>query len=206
MQAEVVRDSVLHLAGALDTKMGGQELDPKLEATTQRRSLYYAIYPEGGGIMKFMATFDPADPIDCYRRKRSIVPQQALALSNSQLAVHHGRLLARKLSDEAKSVGGDSTAQQTAFVSAAFEQILTRPPTMKEREFCDEFLQRQQALYTQSKQKPGAPPPRFRRTTMKVKNSLRSLKARHRDCRVVRRKGRVYVINKTQPRFKARQG
>ena len=41
---------------------------------------------------------------------------------------------------------------------------------------------------------------------MKVKNSLRSLKSRHRDCRVVRRKGRVYVINKTQPRFKARQG
>ena len=31
---------------------------------------------------------------------------------------------------------------------------------------------------------------------MKVKNSLRSLKQRHRDCRVVRRKGRVYVINK----------
>jgi large subunit ribosomal protein L36 len=57
---------------------------------------------------------------------------------------------------------------------------------------------------------------------MKVKNSLRSLKARHRDCRIVRRKGRlkarhrdcrivrrkgrVYVINKTQGRFKARQG
>jgi large subunit ribosomal protein L36 len=41
---------------------------------------------------------------------------------------------------------------------------------------------------------------------MKVVNSLRSLKARHRDCRVVRRKGRVYVINKTQRRFNARQG
>ena len=41
---------------------------------------------------------------------------------------------------------------------------------------------------------------------MKVRNSLRSLKNRHRDCRIVRRKGRVYVINKTQRRFKARQG
>ncbi len=41
---------------------------------------------------------------------------------------------------------------------------------------------------------------------MKIRNSLRSLKGRHRDCRVVRRKGRVYVINKTQRRFKARQG
>jgi large subunit ribosomal protein L36 len=41
---------------------------------------------------------------------------------------------------------------------------------------------------------------------MKICNSLKSLKTRHKDCRVVRRKGRVYVINKTQRRFKARQG
>ena len=41
---------------------------------------------------------------------------------------------------------------------------------------------------------------------MKVRNSLKSLRARHRDNRVVRRKGRLYIINKTQKRFKARQG
>ncbi len=45
-----------------------------------------------------------------------------------------------------------------------------------------------------------------RKDAMKVRNSLRSLKNRHRDCQIVRRKGRVYVINKTQKRFKARQG
>jgi large subunit ribosomal protein L36 len=41
---------------------------------------------------------------------------------------------------------------------------------------------------------------------MKIKNSLRSLRGRHRENRLVRRKGRIYVINKTQKRFKARQG
>jgi large subunit ribosomal protein L36 len=41
---------------------------------------------------------------------------------------------------------------------------------------------------------------------MKVKNSLKALKGRHRDNQLVRRKGRVYIINKTAPRFKARQG
>ncbi len=41
---------------------------------------------------------------------------------------------------------------------------------------------------------------------MKVVNSLKSIKSRHRQCRIVRRKGRVYVINKTNRRFKARQG
>jgi large subunit ribosomal protein L36 len=43
-------------------------------------------------------------------------------------------------------------------------------------------------------------------TAMKIRNSLRSLRGRHRDNRLVRRKGRLYVINKTQKRFKARQG
>ena len=41
---------------------------------------------------------------------------------------------------------------------------------------------------------------------MKVRNSLKSLKLRHKDCRVIRRRGRVYVINKTNRRYKARQG
>tara|TARA_B100001093_G_C26469716_1_gene860068 strand:- start:190 stop:360 length:171 start_codon:yes stop_codon:yes gene_type:complete len=45
-----------------------------------------------------------------------------------------------------------------------------------------------------------------RKKTMKVSNSLKTLKKRDRNCRVIRRKGRVYVINKTNPRFKARQG
>ncbi|SFI56403.1 LSU ribosomal protein L36P [Aquamicrobium aerolatum DSM 21857] len=41
---------------------------------------------------------------------------------------------------------------------------------------------------------------------MKIKNSLKALMSRHRDNRMVRRKGRVYIINKSAPRFKARQG
>jgi len=41
---------------------------------------------------------------------------------------------------------------------------------------------------------------------MKVVNSLKTLKTRDRNCKLVKRKGRVYVINKANPRFKARQG
>ncbi|KAF6680384.1 type B 50S ribosomal protein L36 [Pantoea agglomerans] len=41
---------------------------------------------------------------------------------------------------------------------------------------------------------------------MQVLSSLRSAKNRHRDCKVVRRKGRIYVICKSKPRFKAVQG
>lgn len=41
---------------------------------------------------------------------------------------------------------------------------------------------------------------------MKIRNSLRSLRKRHRGNRLVRRKGRIYILNKTNRRFKARQG
>jgi large subunit ribosomal protein L36 len=52
----------------------------------------------------------------------------------------------------------------------------------------------------------GARGPRADGNHMKIKNSLRSLIKRHRENRLVRRKGRVYIINKTHPRYKARQG
>jgi len=50
--------------------------------------------------------------------------------------------------------------------------------------------------------------PRLRQGSalMKIVNSLKTLKKRDKNCRVVRRRGRVFVINKVNPRFKARQG
>jgi large subunit ribosomal protein L36 len=41
---------------------------------------------------------------------------------------------------------------------------------------------------------------------MQVLSSLKEAKKRHRDCHVVTRRGRTYVICKSNPRFKARQG
>jgi large subunit ribosomal protein L36 len=41
---------------------------------------------------------------------------------------------------------------------------------------------------------------------MKVVSSIGALKYRHPDCQVVKRRGRIYVICKSNPRFKVRQG
>jgi large subunit ribosomal protein L36 len=41
---------------------------------------------------------------------------------------------------------------------------------------------------------------------MKIRNSLRSVRKRHRDNHLVRRRGRLFVINKKARRYKARQG
>ncbi|MDE1313532.1 type B 50S ribosomal protein L36 [Vibrio aestuarianus] len=40
---------------------------------------------------------------------------------------------------------------------------------------------------------------------MKVLSSLKSAKSRHPDCQIVRRRGRMYVSCKSNPRFKAVQ-
>lgn len=40
---------------------------------------------------------------------------------------------------------------------------------------------------------------------MKIVKSLKSLKSRDKNCRIVKRKGRVLIINKINKRFKAKQ-
>jgi len=40
---------------------------------------------------------------------------------------------------------------------------------------------------------------------MKVRSSLKSAKSRA-DCQIVKRRGKLFVISKSNPRFKARQG
>jgi hypothetical protein len=137
MEAEAVRDSLLHLAGALDSRMGGQELENKDALTTTRRSLYYSFNPESDGRSEFSALFDAPDPNDCYRRTRSVIPQQALALTNSKLVHDHAAALVKRL--------GAPASDNTAFITAAFEHILTRPPSRAELAECETFLTQQAA-------------------------------------------------------------
>ncbi|MBM3829026.1 MAG: DUF1553 domain-containing protein [Verrucomicrobia bacterium] len=135
MESEVVRDSILHLAGALDSRMGGQELENKDALTTTRRSLYYSFNPESDGRSELSALFDAPDPNDCYRRTRSVIPQQALALTNSKLVHDHAAALAKRL--------GAPASDNPAFITAAFEHLLTRPPSRAELAECEGFLPNQ---------------------------------------------------------------
>jgi mono/diheme cytochrome c family protein len=141
MEAEVVRDSVLHLAGELDTAVGGQEIPHEQGLAVRRRSLYFAHHGESK--MDFLDLFDAANPCDCYRRSRSVLPQQALALVNSEFTLRQARLLARKLSARLGPAG------ESAFVQAAFEQVLGRPASAAEQAAALAFLDRQAALYRQ---------------------------------------------------------
>jgi hypothetical protein len=130
MEAEMVRDSVLHVAGSLDLARGGPDLDYRKGLAVPRRSLYFRHAREKQ--MEFLRVFDVANPRECYRRQESIRPQQAFALVNSSLTLAQSRKLAGRL--------GGKDVDDEAFVIAAFETVLSRRPSESERKECRLFL------------------------------------------------------------------
>jgi hypothetical protein len=133
LEAEAVRDSLLAAAGELDLTAGGPEIPQDQGLTSRRRSLYLAHHGEAR--TEFLDLFDAANPCDAYRRTTSVLPQQALALTNSELALRTSRALAAKLPET-----------DEAFVRAAFERVLGRPPHADEAAASAAFLARQRAL------------------------------------------------------------
>ena len=133
MEAEIIRDSTLYVAGQLDPKLGGPELDENAGMTVGRRSVYFRNTKEKK--MTFLDLFDRPNVVECYRRSESVVPQQALAMANSPLSLAQARLLAKAMAAEA------STPE--TFITAAFEQVLSRPPSAAERAECEAFLSEQ---------------------------------------------------------------
>jgi hypothetical protein len=142
MEAELVRDSILHLSGELDLAQGGPPI-PNVEAEkSKRRSLYFECFPEPGGNSQFAEMFDPATPLECYHRTSTIIPQQALALSNSKLSAERSRIIAQRITEKLPS---ECPCDETAFVTAAYEQVLARLPSGDEIEACRDFLAKQSA-------------------------------------------------------------
>lgn len=113
--------------------------------TSHRRSLYFAHHGESR--MEFLELFDAANACEAYRRTTSVMPQQALALSNSDLELRQGRLLARKLWRSVETTGADA---ETMFVQAAFEQVIGRAPSAAEQDAAKAFLTRQTGLFQRS--------------------------------------------------------
>jgi Protein of unknown function (DUF1553)/Protein of unknown function (DUF1549)/Planctomycete cytochrome C len=151
IEAEVVRDSLLYVSGQLDlSRLGGAPFENAQEVASRRRSLYFSVYPEDGGHPRFLELFDAPDPCDCYRRTESLVPQQALALVNSQLARDQSRLLAQSLWNAHPPSAAEPSAREARLIALAFEQVLSRLPTDHELAACGEFLARQQAVAASS--------------------------------------------------------
>jgi hypothetical protein len=132
LEAQVVRDGMLALAGTLDPTMGGPPVKEADQPASRRRSLYFWHSDISRNV--FLTTFDDAAVKECYQRDQSIVPQQALALSNAGL-VHDA---AAKIVARVQSSG--SPADDAAFLERAFHTILHRGPLADERAACEAAL------------------------------------------------------------------
>ncbi len=123
MEAQLVRDSLLHLAGELDLTRGGPSI-PVNDGASKRRSLYFV--HSHNEHQQFLSIFDDANVLECYRRSESIVPQQALALENSPLATAMAEKIAARISVV------NPQASDEEFVRTAFFDVLTTAPTQAE--------------------------------------------------------------------------
>lgn len=139
MESQVVRDSVLHLAGMLDPEMGGPTENPN-DFNVRRRSLYFTQSRDDQNA--FVGMFDDADIQRCYRRSESIVPQQALAMANSRLTLEMSQKIAEQIATQI--VAGVPTDEEdgSKFIRSAFEVLLTRQPTNAELSECRSTLSR----------------------------------------------------------------
>ena len=129
MESQIVRDSLLAIAGSLDRSIGGPSIDPAQPSV--RRSIYFKHSRDQQD--KFLSMFDDADLLQCYRRSESVVPQQSLALFNSKLSLDTAEKIAVRIR---QSVGAEDW---NPFVDAVFVALLGRQPNDQERQECQKF-------------------------------------------------------------------
>ncbi|MEO8353652.1 MAG: PSD1 and planctomycete cytochrome C domain-containing protein, partial [Chthoniobacteraceae bacterium] len=129
---EAMRDSLLVFSGQLDRTIGGKPVNLTDEPYSYRRSVYG--YIDRGNLPELMQHFDFSDP-DMPNSKRSttVVPQQALFLMNSSMAVDVSRKLVAR-PEIAKSLLNDEK------VRWLYRILFQRLPTPNELAMARDFL------------------------------------------------------------------
>ena len=151
LDAEIIRDSILAVSGALNTEAGGPPIFPTMQPEVLasmrygiwkqqkedgpeawRRSVY--IYRKRGLPLPLLDIFDlPNQNISCGARNVSTVPTQALALMNNDFVLRQAELFAGRLREAAPN----DPAKQ---VELAYQLALDRAPDADERKLALDFL------------------------------------------------------------------
>jgi hypothetical protein len=158
IDAELVRDSALSVAGLLNAKIGGPSVKPYQpdgywenlnfpvrqyvadnNESQYRRGLY--VWWQRSFLHPSMLAFDAPSREECAaERNRSKIPQQALVLLNDPTYVEAARVFAARI----LSQGGDNTA---ARITWAWQQTLQRDPTAEELQIMQPLLEKHLAVY-----------------------------------------------------------
>jgi mono/diheme cytochrome c family protein len=151
LEAEIIRDRILAVAGNLDRTLGGPcvypHIDPKLfqsstkrtwpgkpddDPSTWRRSLY--VYSKRSIRYPLFEAFDQPNLINsCDRRNSSTIAPQALLLMNNNFVLTEAKYFAERLRRDA---GDDARAQ----AQKAYRLALGRAPTAFELAKTVEFI------------------------------------------------------------------
>jgi hypothetical protein len=141
LESQVVRDCILALAGTLDSTMGGPSVGAG-DTNSRRRSVYFWHSDIDRNL--FLTMFDDATVKECYRRDQSIVPQQALALSNAALVHDSATKIAERII--AAGTADGASMSDEAFLDRAFVMLLDRRPSADERAACSAAIGKWRAL------------------------------------------------------------
>ena len=157
LDAEVLRDSVMSVAGTIDLTVGGPPIFPHIQEELLKAVSFGSVHgiyrnqPDGPAVWRrsiyaytkrnlpfpMMQVFDLPDLNVSYgARNVSTVPTQALTLMNNEFVTRQAALFA----DRVKKMAGDNPAQQ---VDAAYRLALTRPATERELIAGRDFIRRQ---------------------------------------------------------------
>ena len=120
LEFEAIRDSILHIGGVLDKKMGGK---PVSIGGSFRRSVYAMV--DRGNLEETMFHFDFANPdLPTGKRQETTVPLQALFLMNSPLVIEQVKRLCNEIAFRKKEDSNDR-------IDYLYERIYQRKPNSK---------------------------------------------------------------------------
>ena len=154
LEAEAVRDAILHVSGSLNSSMAGPSVYPVLprpvlegqsrpgdgwgksdSKESSKRSVY--IFVKRSLAVPELDLLDTPDTTSsCEQRPVSTTGPQALTFLNGDFVQHEARQFAERLRREA----GESREAQ---IRLAFDLALCRPPASAEIKWASEFLSRQ---------------------------------------------------------------
>lgn len=156
LEAEALRDSVLAVAGRLDTAMGGPSVgltarpdglqvaaDSSAGEESTRRSVY--LLARRTWPLTFLQTFDfPIIDTACSRRVPSATPLQSLTFMNSEFVIHNAREAARRVLESG------AQPEPTEIVDRIYALLFSRKPSHPEAALAVEHLESQEKLYARA--------------------------------------------------------
>jgi hypothetical protein len=139
LEAEAIRDAILHVSGTLDTTMYGAGT---LEGNSPRRSVYLTV--KRSQMVPLMQIFDAPESIQSIgERSTTTAATQALAMMNSPFVRQRAEKLAQR-------VGPKANGAMPQAIDEAYRIALSRLPSGTERERMQTFVEKQVESYGRS--------------------------------------------------------